>query len=343
MAALALLLASLAFAQTGVVVNAVGDIRLDGRIDGIVDRQGLQAPFGDVAEWLDSGDLLFGNLECPVTQLGEKTTKDWNFRAHPRSLRILAAAGFDALNLANNHAFDYGREGLVDTITNLREAGFEVVGAGKDLAEAEGARVFDVNGRRVGIMGFTSTRPEEAWATNSRAGVAFSDQERLAGVVAAARKDVDALVVSFHGGVELAELPNDVQKAFARAAIDAGADAVVGHHPHKLQPVELYKGKPILYSVGNFLFVSPSTGTTLTVIAQLHLRERGDVRVEFLPVDINRGRLRPAAPSDAQRIFDTLDRFGALTQNPARLRVRGITPTDWPPPEVPKAPDEKLR
>src|SRR5205823_5472862 len=119
---------------------------------------------------------------------------------------------------------------------------------------------------------------------------------------------------------EIAEYPNDIQKSFAHAAVSAGADLVLGHHPHVLQPVEIYQDKPILYSLGNFFFVSPSTATKATVIAKIELGEKGVSRIEFQPIDTNAGT-PIAAPSKAQEVFEKLDRLGALTQYPQRLQV----------------------
>src|SRR5262249_8982891 len=159
----------------------VGDIRLDGPIHDIMKYDGADAPLKGVQDQLN-GDLVFGNLECPVTERGQKTPKTWNFRAKASSLKLLKTAGFDVLNLANNHVWDYGRDGFMDTLKHVKKEKFTIVGAGRDRAEAEAARVFDLNGVKVGIMGFTSTHPEQAWAKAKRAGVAYSDFDRLAEV-----------------------------------------------------------------------------------------------------------------------------------------------------------------
>ena len=322
MAPLALLLASLAAAaSTGTVtLAATGDIRLDGPIAQVAKEGGVDAPVADIKSLLEA-DILHGNLETPVTTRGKKTEKTWNFRAHPKLLPILKAVGYDVLTIANNHVWDYGLEGFLDTVAALKKGGWVMIGGGKDRAEAEKVRVVVKNGLRVGFLGLTSTNPKEGWAKAAKPGVAYSDFARIPGVVSAAKEDCDVLVVSFHGGTELAEDPNDIQKAVAHAAIDAGADLFLGHHPHVLQPVEVYKGRPIAYSLGNFMFVSPTPSTRPTVVVRATLTKDGVQKLAFHPVDGNWGRLKPA-PNGGEveaAARASLDRLGAFSAYPDLL------------------------
>ena len=326
----ALLAASLAAAQTPapavavstpaaaaveVVLSAVGDIRLDGPIAAIAKASGDDAPAGAVKALL-AADIEFANLETPVTARGEKTPKTWNFRARPRYLRIVKAAGFTVLNIANNHVWDYGRDGFLDTLRSLEKGGWRYVGGGRDRAAAEKVRLFKFDGLTVGILGMTSTHPEQAWAGKNKPGVAYSDYSRIAGIVGRAKQDCDVLIVSFHGGTELADDPNEIQKAVAHAAVDAGADLFLGHHPHVLQPVEIYKGKPILYSLGNFLFVSPTPTTRPSVIVRARLVKDGVRSLELIPIDTNWGRPKPAGPEIVAAARAALNRMGALDARP---------------------------
>lgn len=317
MAPLGLLLAAFAAASsTGTVtLAAVGDIRLDGPIARIAQQGGAGAPTADVRGLLEA-DIVHGNLETPVTTRGTKTAKTWNFRAHPKLLSIVSAAGFSVLTIANNHVWDYGLEGFLDTVAAVKKGGWVMIGGGKDRAEAELVRVIERNGLKVGFVGLTSTHPKEGWAKPGKPGVAYADFTRVAGVVARAKAACDVLVVSFHGGTELAAGPNDIQKAVAHAAVDAGADLFLGHHPHVLQPVELYRGRPIVYSLGNFLFVSPTESTRPTVVARAVLTKDGVRKLSFHPVDGNWGRLKPApnggdVEARARAALDGLGAFGA--------------------------------
>lgn len=309
-------------APVEVVMSAVGDVRLDGPVAAIAARAGAAAPSAAVKGLL-AADIEFANLETPVTRRGVKTVKTWNFRAKPRDLKILEDAGFTVLNVANNHVWDYGRDGFLDTLKTLDKDGWAFVGGGRDRAAAEKARLFEFPGLTVGVLGLTSTHPEAAWAGKGKPGVAYSDYGRLKGIVQRAKAECDVLIVSFHGGTELADDPNEIQKAVAHAVLDAGADAFLGHHPHVLQPVEVYKGKPILYSLGNFLFVSPTPATRPTAIARLRLAKDGVRGVELIPIDTNYGRPKPASAEVAAAARAALDRLGALEARPDLLRFSG--------------------
>ena len=297
-----------------------GDIRLDGPIGALIEKD-PDLPWKGVAEALKA-DILFGNLECSVTKRGKKLAKTWNFRAPPGRLLSLKRARFDVLNLANNHVWDYGEEGFRDTLAALHSRRFAFVGGGKNLEEALAPRILKRGGLKIGFLGLTSTFPQEAWASRRKPGVAYSDFGRFPAAIRRAKEKCDLLVVSFHGGTELAEGPNEIQKSFGRLAVDAGADLVLGHHPHVLQGVELYKGKPIVHSLGNFMFVSPSPGTRATVVARVRLSAAGVDSIEFVPVDIGAGILSPAGPAMREEIVAALDRFGLLTAQPERFRVR---------------------
>jgi len=242
--------------------------------------------------------------------------KTWNFRARPADLKIVRAAGVNVLNIANNHVWDYGEVGFLDTLHALEKGHWKYVGGGRDREKAEAVRLFKFEGLTVGIVGLTSTHPEQGWARARKPGVAYSDYDRIEGIVTRAKKKCDVLVVSFHGGTELAEYPNEIQTSVAHAAVSAGADLFLGHHPHALQPLEIYKGKPILYSLGNFLFVSPSTATRAGVIARATLGRAGVERLELDPIDGNWGRPKPASPEIAAQARAALDRLGALEARP---------------------------
>ena len=306
-------------ADVEVTLSAVGDIRLSGPIADIAREGGDAAPSKDVKDLL-AADIEFANLETPITERGAKTPKTWNFRAKPRDLKVVRAAGINVVNIANNHVWDYGLEGFLDTLKYLEKDGWTYVGGGRDRAEAEEVRLFEFEGLTVGIVGLTSTHPEAGWAGKNKPGVAYSDFDRMGEIVSRARARCDVLVVSFHGGTELADDANDIQKAVAHAAIDAGADLFLGHHPHVLQPIELYKGKPILYSLGNFLFVSPTPTTRPEVIVRARLAKGGVRRLDLIPLDGNWGRPKPASVEISSAARAALDRLGALEARPDLIR-----------------------
>ncbi len=304
-------------------MSAVGDIRLDGPVADVARRGGDAAPTSAVKELL-AADIVMGNLETPITTRGVKTVKTWNFRAPARLLKILKSAGFTVLNIANNHVWDYGEQGFRDTLSALTKGRWTFVGGGRDRSEAEMVRIIKVRGVAVGVLGLTSTHPEQGWAGPSKPGVAYSDYNRIAEIVHQARSRCDVLIVNFHGGTELADLPNEIQTAVAHSVISSGADIFIGHHPHVLQPVELYNGKPILYSLGNFLFVSPSPLTQATAIVRIRLAKGGIRRITFIPIDTNFGQPRPASVELAATAKTALNRLGAFDSFPDLLRFKAV-------------------
>ena len=303
-------------------VVLTGDIRLDGPVGRIAAEEGAAAPVALVRPAL-AGDLLFGNLEQPLTSRGTAVEKKFTFRAPASSAGILKACGFTGAGLANNHVMDFGPDGLMDTLAALDRAGLSRLGAGKDSLSARKPLFFERNGVKVGLLAFTSTFPDEAWAKKSRPGVAYSDLARLTEWVREAKAACDALVVVFHGGTELAPEPNGVQRAVARAAAEGGADAFIGHHPHVVQAAELIGNTVVVHSIGNFLFESPTAGTEKSLIARLSLSRAG-ARVALVPIDTDGGRPKPATAPQREEIRAALDLYGALTEHPDRFSLAPV-------------------
>ncbi|WP_244982156.1 CapA family protein [Corallococcus exercitus] len=221
--------------------------------------------FREVRPIVDSGDLFVVNLECPYTDSTEKLPKNFNFRARPELVNVLTAGRVGVVSLANNHMMDYGAQGLLDTLTSLEAARIPFFGAGRNLAEARRPAVITVGGLKVAFLGyfFLGTRniePPQVYATDTTPGVAghFSDVEVMERMlredIAAARAQADIVLPFFHWGIEGNTTPEPYQVRLAHAAIDAGAAGVLGSHPHVLQSMELYQGRPVVYSLGNFVF-----------------------------------------------------------------------------------------
>jgi poly-gamma-glutamate synthesis protein (capsule biosynthesis protein) len=173
---------------------------------------------------------------------------------------ILKAAGVTAVTLANNHAMDYGYQGLFDTLSMLREADIAATGAGRDAAEAARPLLLTTAGRLICLQAYSRTLPESFWATATEPGTAHADLSGLVRDVKACAAFAHFTVVSFHWGAETANKAADYQRELAKAAVAAGADLVVGHHPHVLQEIEIIGGKPVFYSLGNFAFGTLPTG-----------------------------------------------------------------------------------
>jgi poly-gamma-glutamate capsule biosynthesis protein CapA/YwtB (metallophosphatase superfamily) len=272
------------------ILLAVGDI---GPL-----REDAEILFDPTRELLQAADITFGQLEKSLSDRGSQQlylNKSLG-RTHPRVAGVLADAGFDVLSFASNHALGFSSEGLTDTIDNLTTRGIQVIGAGLNIDAARRPAVFDVDGMTVGFLAYCSVVPRGFEAGPDKAGVApvrartFYEQrdwqpgtppriitqaytEDVAALqedIRALRPNVDVLVVSHHWGIHyVPAVIAEYQFEVGHASIDAGADIVLGHHPHILKGIEVYEGKPILYSIGSFALEHPAKDVAGTELAEL--------------------------------------------------------------------------
>lgn len=246
--------------ESDVTLMFVGDIMLDRGVAYKVNKEGrgdFKFPFLLIAQELQKADLLFGNLESPISNKGAKVGSIYSFRAKPEAVEGLKYAGFDILSLANNHMFDYQRMALEDTMDILKENGIDYVGAGFDQAEAFSVKLKEIKGTRTGFLAYTNLGPVTWRATADTPGIARIDESSLEEIkadIANIKRVVDILVISLHVGEEYSSKPTPFQRSFARACIEAGADLAVGHHSHVGQEVGQYQNGWIAYSLGNFVF-----------------------------------------------------------------------------------------
>ena len=269
-----------------VIINAVGDILLTGSCESFLKKNGYDYPFAATAAELQRGDITVGNLEAPLSRGGcEFKGKRFRFRGDPRIAPALKKAGFRVVTLANNHLMDYGESAMEETVEHLRREGIAYAGAGKTLAEARKGAVINANGVRVAFLAYSFTFPPEFYATADRAGTAPGFARIFSEDIATARRNADYVAVSFHWGREWETAPLPYQITAAHGAIDAGADLVIGHHPHVLQGVERYKRGVIFYSLGNFAFSSYSRKAMRSVIARVTM-DNGVKEVELIPLNV---------------------------------------------------------
>jgi poly-gamma-glutamate capsule biosynthesis protein CapA/YwtB (metallophosphatase superfamily) len=253
-----------------VSVLAVGDIMLSRYVATKSKIAGdYNFPFLKVSEKIRSADIAFGNLESPITPGKEVLINEMVFRTDPEVAVALHDAGFDVLSLANNHMPDFGEKGIKDTVKYLDEASVLHTGAGVNLAEASKPAFIEKGGLVFAFLAYNDPDvvPTYYEASQSSAGTSFMRIENMKKDIAKAKSRSDFVIVSMHSGHEYTIVPNISQTEFAKAAIDAGAEVVIGHHPHVVQPVEQYKGKYIFYSLGNFIFdqANPETKKGLAV------------------------------------------------------------------------------
>jgi len=253
LAAAALIALAPAAAAESLSLIFAGDVMLDdgpGRV--VADGRDPLAAF---APLLAGVDYRIANLECPVATTGMPLdNKIYSFRAHPRVLSVLQGR-FDAVSLANNHSGDYGQAAFSETMARLDGAGIRRFGGGRNLVEAHAPLWIERKGLRIAVLGYNEFKPRVFEAGANHPGIAWSEDSHVIADIRAARKAGADLVIPFmHWGWEREPKPSARQRALARRMIDAGAAAVVGGHPHVTQGAELYRGRPIVYSLGNFVF-----------------------------------------------------------------------------------------
>jgi poly-gamma-glutamate capsule biosynthesis protein CapA/YwtB (metallophosphatase superfamily) len=287
-------------AEGPIVLRFGGDCLLADHYEDAVGEKGDSTFSG--FDLLNTADLSVVNLECPVTMRGEKVKKPYNFRMRPGYLNALCNAGIDIVNIANNHIYDYGSQGLFDTISYLDSVGLWHVGAGRTGEEARTPVVVQAGKWRVGFQGYYGGG-EAPVASGHNPGVAprslpviLADIDSLR-----IRDSVDYVVVILHWGTEKAVQPDNGQIQFAHALIDGGADAVIGHHPHVLQGIELYKRGVIAYSLGNLVFGGNSRDTYDTGVFEIALGEPS-IQFRFIPVRLSGWHLTMLSGREAEDV-----------------------------------------
>lgn len=252
--ALSLILSTSALAETDTIkLVFAGDIMLDEGPGRLIDAGGDPlAPFANI---LQEADYRIANLECPIATEGAAfDNKVFSFRAKPSVLPILKNR-FDAVSLANNHSGDYGHEGFNETMRHLDHAGIAWFGGGRNLSAAHKPLWIERKGIKIAVLGYNEFKPRAFEAGANWPGIAWSEDDQVITDIRAAKAAGADLIIPFmHWGWEKESKPSQRQRALAHKMIDEGATLVIGGHPHETQGVETYQGKPIIYSLGNFVF-----------------------------------------------------------------------------------------
>lgn len=266
-----------------------GDVHFAGRTYNLL-NQDPDTAFGPIAAELSKVDLAVANLETAVTDGGTPEPKQFHFRSPATSYQAVKAAGIDAVSLANNHALDYGRDGLADTLRHASEAGVPAIGAGEDADAAYAPWISDVRGAKVAVLGMSQINElSERWAAgDDRSGLAMAhDVKRAAKAVRDARKQADVVIVFMHWGLEGNECPTERMRTLAKAFADAGATAVIGAHSHLLQG-DGWLGKTyVAYGLGNFLWWRDNAHSNDTGVLRLTLRGAELTGAELAPARIS--------------------------------------------------------
>ncbi|MCP4603825.1 MAG: CapA family protein [Proteobacteria bacterium] len=256
----------------------VGDIMTWDRTRDHLEEHGANYPFAAVAPLLRTADLTVGNLEGPIADKSKITKSRYAYKVPSWTLKGLKWAGFDLLSLANNHLYDCGKTGVKETFKHLTKAGISFFGAGENIQKATEPKIIPLGDMKIAFLGlvtgetyfheYQSSLKKGAYARmerlmeknlgarKDRAGTVVTTRKSIVHIVEQARRLADFVAVFIHFGIRYHRPPTSFQRDLAHAAIDAGADLVIGHHAHFWQPVEVYRNKPIVYGIGNFAFGS---------------------------------------------------------------------------------------
>ncbi|MFM6985083.1 MAG: CapA family protein [Hydrogenophaga sp.] len=280
----------------GLSLVFAGDTTLDDAPGELIERGG--DPLAKVAHLFQGADIRLVNLECVVSTTGSPGDKVFTFRAHPRVLPVLRRH-VDAVTLANNHSGDYGREAFADMLGLLDRHGIRQVGGGRHLAEAHHPLLLERQGLRVALLSYNEFMPRSFEADHNAPGIAWSEDEQVAEDVAKARSlhRADLVLAFMHWGWENEPKANARQRQLARLILNAGADAVIGGHPHVTQDIEILQGKPVIYSVGNLVMKETDNAAQRQAwVLQLGLDRQGVSSLQAHPVRLDMDGIPAPAP-----------------------------------------------
>lgn len=284
-----------------------GDVMIQ-RCTDIYDAQGIN---GIISEYIEqemvSADMTMINNEFPFSNRGSQhPDKQFTFRVDPKYVSMLQDMGVDVASLANNHALDFGTEALLDSFTTLEEAGIPYVGAGETKERAEEAIFIEAGDRTIGVLSASRVIPVVEWNIETRQPGLFCtyDSTRLVQRIKEVEQQCDYVVVFVHWGIERKALPEEYQHNLAKQYIDAGADLVIGNHAHVPQGIEYYKGVPIVYCMGNFIF-NPDMVDTYALKAVWDAE--GNTSLQVIPVDTENYYTSELEGEEAQAFYDYLE------------------------------------
>lgn len=298
------------------VLSFVGDMMFDRSVAAFIRSEGEDYIFQGYEKYFKGSDIVFGNLETALSHRGEPVKdKEYTFRSNPELAAYLKKYNFKVLSIANNHILDYGTDAFSDTLKIMKENGISYGGGGYDKKEAMEGIVLEKKGLKIGFIAFTRVTPSVDWYAGAKKpgiiGAYKVHEESVLEAVNNLRPRCDLLVISLHWGKEVSTIIRKEETELAHKLIDSGADVIMGHHPHVVQGMELYKGKPIFYSLGNFFFTtSKAQICNQTIMATVRYDENGELKsVEAIPGIIQYGRPVPMEEGPKKQFIEQLNKM----------------------------------
>lgn len=271
-----------------VILSFSGDVHFSEMILNNYDKDGISAIIdSEMLSYMKESDLMILNHEFVFSNRGEAMEdKEYTLRTDPEYVKILQELGTDVVSIANNHILDFGQDAFLDTLDTLEDAEIAYTGGGRNLEEASKPVVKEINGQTFAFLAATRVSPSADWyAGKNHPGIVQTyDATAFNTAIADADSKYDHVIVYVHWGIEREEIPQDYQRTLAKGYIDAGADLIIGAHPHILQGFEYYKGVPICYSLGNYLF---GNRTDETILLNATFENDGALSIQLVPCKRN--------------------------------------------------------
>lgn len=291
-----------------------GDVLIAEAMEQYYDTEGVTRIVSEeLLKEMQEADICMVNNEFQFSNRGTPMEdKKFTFQTDPKYVQILKDMGVDIVSLANNHSIDFGLEALEDTFATLDDAGILYAGAGMTKERAEELQIMEADGRKIGFLAATRVIPVAEWNVDIREPGLFAayDDTRLVECIKEAKETCDFLAVYVHWGIEREALPQEYQTVIARHCIEAGADVIIGAHPHVLQGIEFIEDKPVFYSLGNYVFAQT---IAQTMLVKVEIQDNGEAAYSMIPAYAQGGMTRKLEGEEAEALFTYMNEIS--TQN----------------------------
>ena len=287
---------------------AVGDVMLDRGVANRIKLNGQDYPYEKIRKILSNSDYAMCNFESPSADdsVGHQMNKPYSFNTNHLYVKSLGESGFNLANLANNHSIDRGKAGLTETVNNLEQNNIVTIGAGNNQNEAFHPAILEKDGITIAVFGYLGFMPEDITYSETEPFAAYGNFDKFCENIKRYKEKVNFAIVTFHWGKEDNQYPNSKQSEMAHKAIEAGADLVIGHHPHVLQSIEIYNNKIILYSLGNFIFDNNTGKRSESAIFSCDFNKNAITNYKLIPVRIENSRPVLADSKLSKAIFNKI-------------------------------------